>query len=90
LGKLIVQYQFEVVFSWCSRCFSDGGAAAELVIQLFFLGGAHCVVPSSQYSTGGGHGCTRAVLDTRCTVTLSLLAEICVAWRSGGTEASFS
>ena len=90
LGKLIAQYQSAVMLCWCSRCFSDAGQATELVTQIFFLGVAHCVVPSSQCSTGGGHGWTKAASGTRCTVTLSLLADICVAWKDGGTEPSFS
>lgn len=89
LGKLIAQYQSAVTLSWLSRCFSDGGPAAELVTQLFFLGGAHCVAPSSQHSTGGSHGWTKAISGTRCTVNLSLLADISMAWKDGGTEPSF-
>lgn len=61
-----------------------------MVVEPFFLGVAHCVVPSSQCITGGGHDWTKAVSGTRCAITLSLLADICVAWRDGGIEPSFS
>lgn len=72
------------MLSWCSRCFSDGGWATDLVPQHFLLGAARCVVPSSHCSTGGGHGWTKALWGPKCTVTLSLLADIYVAWKDGG------